>query len=339
MRIQVTITMRILVDPDPQHCSISEVRISDRPGVRKWRLATLFNTGSVYFRSSWSPEMMTRNTVQYRKCVFQIVLESGSEDSQPGLILPSGEINWNPLTTVQYRKYVFQIVLESGSEDLQPGLILPSGEINWTLNTVHYRKCAYFRSSWSPEVKTRNTVNTGSVRISDRPGVRKWRLLTLFNTGSAYFRSSWSPEVKTLNTVQYRKCVFQIVLESGSEDAQPGLILPSGEINCTHLTLLNTGSVCISDRPGVRKWLNTGSAYFRSSWSPEVKTRSLAWSCPQGRSTEHLTLFNTGSVRISDRPGVRKWWLAAWPDPALGGDQLELSLPGRHGRRSLRSWF
>jgi hypothetical protein len=26
-------------------------------------------------------------------CAFQIVLESGSEDSQPGLILPSGEIN------------------------------------------------------------------------------------------------------------------------------------------------------------------------------------------------------------------------------------------------------
>jgi hypothetical protein len=34
-----------------------------------------------------------RNTAQYRKCLFQIVLESGSDDSQPGLILPSGEIN------------------------------------------------------------------------------------------------------------------------------------------------------------------------------------------------------------------------------------------------------
>ncbi len=38
------------------------------------------------FRSSWSPEVKTRNTVQYRKCVFQIVLESGSDDSQPCLI-------------------------------------------------------------------------------------------------------------------------------------------------------------------------------------------------------------------------------------------------------------
>ncbi len=66
-------------------------------------------------------------------------------------------------------------------------------------------------------------------------------------------------------------------------------------------------------------------------------TRSLAWSFPRGRSSEHSTLFNTGSVHISDRPGVRKWWLAAWSDPALGGDQLELSLPGRHGRRSMRS--
>jgi hypothetical protein len=106
-------------DADPEHCSIPEVRISDRPGDRKWRLATLFNTGSAYFRSSWSPEVKSRNTVQYRKCVFQIVLESGSEDSQPGLILSSGEINW-------------------------------------TLNTVQYRKCAYFRLFWSPEVKTRS---------------------------------------------------------------------------------------------------------------------------------------------------------------------------------------
>ncbi len=230
--------------------------------------------------------------------------------------------------TVQYRKCVFQIVLESGSEDSQPGLILPSGAINWTLNIVNTGS-AYFRSSWSPEVKTR------SLAWSCPPG-RSTEHLILFNTGSVYFRSSWSPEVKTHSLVW--SC-------------------PRGR-STEHLTLFNTGSAYFrsSWSPEVKThslaWscprgrstehltlFNTGSAYFRSSWSPEVMTRSLAGSCPQGRSSEHLTLFNTGSVRISDRTGVRKWRLAAWPDPALGGDQLELSLPGRHGRRSLRSWL
>ncbi len=96
MRIQVTIMMRVLVDPD----SGSTI---------------LFNTGSAYFRSSWRPEVKTRNTSQYRKCVYF-------------------RSSWRSVVktrnTVQYRKCVFQIVLESGSDDSQPDLILPSGEIN-----------------------------------------------------------------------------------------------------------------------------------------------------------------------------------------------------------------
>ena len=40
---------------------------------------------------SWSWEHMTSALF----CVVQIVLESGEDDSPPGLIMPSGEINWN----------------------------------------------------------------------------------------------------------------------------------------------------------------------------------------------------------------------------------------------------
>ncbi len=211
MRIQVTKIMRILVDPDPEHCSIPEVRISDCPGFRKWRLAAWPDP------ALGGDQLNPLNTVQYRKCVFQIVLKSGSEDSQHCSI---PEV------------CVFQIVLESGSEDSQHCSI---------------PEVCIFQIVLVSGSEDSQHCSIPEVCISDRPGVRKWRLATLFNTGS----------------------------------------------------------VCISDGPGVRKWwltawpdpalrgdqlehltlFNTGSAYFRSSWSPEVMTHSLAWSCPQGRST------------------------------------------------------
>jgi hypothetical protein len=186
MRIQVTKMMRVPCGSGP---------------------GTLFNTGSAYFRSSWSPEVKTRNTVQYRKCAYF-------------------RSSWSPevktRNTVQYRKCVFQIVLESGSEDSQHCSI---------------PEVCVFQIVLESGSEDSQHCSVPEVCISDRPGVRKGRLATLFNIGSAYFRSSWSPEGKTRNTVQYRKCIFQIVLESGSEDSQ-------------HCSI---PEVRISDRPGVRK--------------------------------------------------------------------------------------